>query len=166
MDRFALDAAYNLQSAERPAMTNARRFFLLLLPLLLSGQSISAPPPSVPKNYSSWAFPVMVRKSADDQAKSLAEELAKALGQNYSVMQSQENPTCDFWIEVDHWVPNPGEPGYVIVIQPGGAYIRASDDAQLKTAVAKIKALAIHRDKEVYLPIGILSSYPSIKVRS
>ena len=64
-----------------------------------------------------------------------------------------------FWVEVDGWTPDPGEDGYVAVIQPGGAYVRASNDAQLLEAIRNIEKTIIKKDEKVFLPTGILTSY-------
>jgi len=70
------------------------------------------------------------------------------------------NPVCCIWLEIGNWTPNPGGPGYVVVIQPGGAVIRASTDAQMTLALERLKQVRRIEGERVLLPLGLFTNYP------
>lgn len=110
-----------------------------------------------------WVLPVMFPQSASPSHKASAERLSKSLGQEVA-SPAVKNPVCCFWIEIDHWLPNPGQPGYVIILQKGGAVVRATDEEQLERAVAQIDSLRQVVAGKVLLPTNVLlSSYPVVQ---
>lgn len=103
-----------------------------------------------------FGMPVAVPPDASNEMKEQAERLSKILGhQENSVIFVKENPTCCFWME--GWSPNPGEDGYVVIIQPGGGRIIASSMAALKRAIDHIER--VRSPKTGAVPIGVLTSY-------
>ena len=108
-----------------------------------------------------WSLPVVVQSGSSAEAIKIAHDLAAAFGQR-GVAIMKGNPVCAFWIEVG-WKPNPGEQGYVIVVQPGGAYIRATDEAQLQAGVAELKKKIKIESGRYYVPTGMMTNYQTMK---
>jgi hypothetical protein len=104
-------------------------------------------------------FPIVaIAKTASDAQRAAAKEIADALGVNVvSVMD--KNPVCCVWLEVSGWTPNPGQAGYFIINQGGGSIISASDDQQLKKAVARFKESVRTGAEGVEVPVGMITSY-------
>ena len=72
-------------------------------------------------------FPVvMIPQGASVELERLAKEIAKTIGAA-SVGRAEQNPVCCVWLEINHWTPNSGSPGFIIVNQPGGTLIQASN---------------------------------------
>jgi hypothetical protein len=102
---------------------------------------------------------VAIPVDATDTHKAAAQELANALGIE-SIVTAKRNPVCCVWLEITAWTPNPGTPGYIIINQPGGSLISASDEKQLKIAVQRFKHTIVGIGKEAEVPNGLLTSFP------
>jgi hypothetical protein len=68
----------------------------------------------------------------------------------------KDNPVCCVWVEITNWTPNPGVAGYVIVNQPGGRIISASDLAQLRAAVQRFQQTIRKNGNSVEVLLGLL----------
>lgn len=107
-------------------------------------------------------FPiVMMPENAHEAHKQLARELAESLDIKF-VQEATTNPVCCVWVEISRYMPNPGSPGYVIIHQPGGSIISASNFDQLRLAVERIKKSIRRRNGEAEVPVGLTTSYPVI----
>ncbi len=107
-------------------------------------------------------FPmVRIPRTTDDKLKSLAKQIAVAIGVP-PVGRLDYNPVCCVWIQIVPWVPNPGTGGYLIINQPGGSIIQASDIDQMKQAVERFKSSIRMHDGKAEVPMGMLTNYPVI----
>jgi hypothetical protein len=110
-------------------------------------------------------YPVVgVSTDADDDVKSAASEIASAIRVDL-VIEGKTNPVCCVWIEISRWTPNPGTPGYIIVNQPGGSIITASNAEQLRLAVKRFKESIRVNDGEIQVPTGLLTNYSVVEDR-
>ncbi len=105
---------------------------------------------------------VMLPHGASAELESLAKEIAKTIGAA-SVGRARQNPVCCVWLEINHWTPNPGSPGFIIVNQPGGTLIQASNHEQMKLAVEKLKSVIRVRNGEAEVPMGLITNYKSVR---
>ena len=78
---------------------------------------------------------------------------------NPIVQAADRNPVCCVWLEITGWLPNPGQPGYIIVNQRGGSMIQASDGEQMRLAVERFAATAKRSADHVAVPAGLLTNY-------
>lgn len=118
------------------------------------------------RNVVKWVLPI-ASTEADDEISSRLLKLKDVLQNKFEVQQhNNRNPTCVFWVEVTNWNPNPGESGYVIVVQQGGAILLASDVRQLDLAIERIKNEIEIKSDGVYLPVGLLTNYPLVTPKS
>ena len=144
-----------------------RTAILILLSLGWPAHSLAAPPPEAAKEpeYTQLVPIVAVHARADAELLAAAKEIAEAMGgDKVGVLQVQGNPVCCVWIELNNWgEPNPGAAGYVIVNQPGGSIITASDKTQLKTAVARFKKSIRKKDGKTEVPGGLVTNYSVVK---
>jgi hypothetical protein len=118
---------------------------------------------SIERGHSSSAyarpFPIVfVPTGADSAHKKLAQEIAEAIGTK-AVAESKSNPVCCIWVEMNGYVPNPGDRGYVIINNGGGSLVSAADLNQLRAAVARFKKSIRRVDGNVEVPIGMLTNY-------
>jgi hypothetical protein len=108
----------------------------------------------------SGVFPVVISSKATAADRAQADRLAAIFGLSQAGI-ADTNPVCCFWVEIDGWKPNPGQPGYVVLFQPGGCVLRASNTEQLERAIAAIQSAAKIVDGKRTLPgNGLLTSYP------
>jgi signal transduction histidine kinase len=114
------------------------------------------------QTFAAWLWPVALPSDSSPEIKAAADRLSKALKNPLAVIQSERNPVCALWLEVGLWKPNPSTPGYVILIQPGGGQIIASDLKQLEKAISRLNQLKRIRNGKTELPIGVITSYPTI----
>ena len=111
-------------------------------------------------------FPIVgIPIGASIAHKAAANELAQALGASVQI-EAKANPACCVWLEITGWTPNPGAPGYIIVNQPGGSIVSASDEDQLKLAVQRFKNVMQKSGKDVLVPKGLLTNFPLAKFQS
>ena len=104
-------------------------------------------------------FPIVaVPVDASDAHKAAAKAVADAIGPGI-FSELKTNPVCCVWLEINGWMPNPGEPGYVIINQAGGSIISASNEEQLRAAVERFKASIRKNGDQVEVPAGLLTSY-------
>lgn len=116
-----------------------------------------------PKNsatFTPWPWPVALPTNSSAEIKAAANQLAKTLRTPLGVVLSSQNPGCAFWLEVGSWKPNPSTPGYIILIQPGGGLIMATDLKQLQRAIDQLKQKTRVRNGRTELPVGLITSYP------
>jgi hypothetical protein len=107
-------------------------------------------------------FPiVMLSEAKDDDLEGPAKEIARVLGIK-AIARAKSNPVCCVWVEISHWTPNPGAPGFFILNQPGGSIISASDLEQLTAAIARLKASVREHAGRIEVPMGLMTSYPVI----
>jgi len=121
---------------------------------------IVAADPSGQKTAPDFVAPypiVAVPTGATEAQKAAASDIAAAMGDT-GFVETDVNPVCCVWIEITGWTPNPGGGGYIIVNQPGGSIISASDVDQLRPAVERFKkSLRAHNG---LVPVGLLTNYP------
>lgn len=91
---------------------------------------------------------------------SIAEHLSTLIGHPRTAWKATRNPVCCFWVEINHWTAIPGQPGYVIVIHPGGSTLHASDLGQAREAVEFIEKHRRVIDGKVWLPLGVSTNFP------
>ena len=113
-----------------------------------------------------WVWPVAIREASSKELTQEAERLKKVLGVGLDILYAKQNPVCCIWLEIDNWLPNPGEPGYIIVIQGGGARVLATSPKELKSAIDAIEKNITTRDGKAFLPAGIISSYAIARTQS
>lgn len=114
-------------------------------------------------NYVAWPWQVAVNQSSTPEVQAAASRLSKSLKSQWgSVYKTNKNPGCCLWIDVGTWTPNPGEPGYLIMIQPGGAILMATNTKQLNIAIDKLTKIKRVRGKNTLLPMGVITNYPVI----
>ena len=127
--------------------------------VVLKGRA--ADPPQKSSQEYVRPFPgVFFPSNATEAHKAVAKEIAEALGNFASPMKT--NPTCCVWVELTGWAPNPGTTGYVIINQPGGSIINASDIDQLRAAMARIKKTLRKNGDQIEVPIGLMTNYPVV----
>ncbi|QDT21131.1 hypothetical protein [Gimesia chilikensis] len=114
------------------------------------------------QTFAAWPWPVALPSDSSPEIKTAADRLNKALKNPLNAIQTDQNPVCALWLEVGLWKPNPSTPGYVILIQPGGGQIIASDLKQLEKAISRLNQLKRIRNGKTELPIGVITSYPTI----
>lgn len=112
--------------------------------------------------FTAWPWPVALPSDSNPEIKAAADRLSKALKNPLNVIQTDQNPVCALWLEVGSWNPNPSTPGYVILIQPGGGQILASDLKLLEKAISRLNQQKRIRNGKTELPIGVITSYPTI----
>jgi hypothetical protein len=121
-----------------------------------AGSSVDSKSP-----YAPWVLPVMFPEGASPAVRSTAEKLSKILGQS-GASAGVKNPVCCFWVEITGWAPNPGQVGFVIIFQKGGAIIQASDEKRLEEAVRQVESIRKVKEGVVHLPTNLLlTSYPT-----
>jgi len=136
-------------------------FFALWSWLCVSATVQSASPEQASVDFTR-PFPiVMVPTMAGDEHRQLADVVAELIGVA-RVQESTTNPVCCIWLEINHYTPNPGSPGYTIINQPGGSIITASNIAQLRAAVERFKQSARQNNGHVEVPVGLMTSYPVV----
>ena len=106
-----------------------------------------------------WLLPVAVPRAQASQLATKASELREVLQVQLSVLEVDENPGCCIWLEVGLWSPEPDRPGYLVIIQPGGARLIASNIEQLDAAIDAIRNVMEVDEGQVLLPVGILTNY-------
>ncbi|MBN72000.1 MAG: hypothetical protein CME32_22305 [Gimesia sp.] len=112
--------------------------------------------------FTVWPWPVALPSDSNPEIKAAADRLSKALKNPLAVIQTDQNPVCALWLEVGSWNPNPSTPGYVILIQPGGGQIIATELKQLEKAISRLNQLKRIRNGKTELPIGVITSYSII----
>jgi hypothetical protein len=110
--------------------------------------------------YVEWMYPVAIQSSNDRKLQETGQRLVKILDTKISLLEANENPGCAFWLKVEKWAPNPGQAGYIIVIQPGGAILIASESSKLDAAVTRIEKMRKTVGGKIYLPLGLVTDYP------
>ncbi|QDT97559.1 hypothetical protein [Gimesia aquarii] len=114
-------------------------------------------------NYVTWPWQVAVNQSSTPEIQAAASRLSKSLKSKWgSIYKANKNPGCCLWIEVGTWTPNPGEPGYLIVIQPGGALLMSTNTKQLNLAIDRLTKIKRIQGENTMLPVGVITSYPVI----
>ncbi|WP_417384099.1 hypothetical protein [Gimesia sp.] len=136
--------------------------FGLLAITLSSSASVNGQQPTQEQapTFTSWLWPVAIPADSSTEIKAAADQLAKTLRTPLGVVLSSQNPGCAFWLEVGSWKPNPSTPGYIILIQPGGGLIMATDVKQLQRAIDQLKQKTRIRNGRTELPVGLITSYP------
>lgn len=63
------------------------------------------------------------------EVEALTKEIAQALQLPESAIafRGKRNPVCCIWFEINRFTPNPGQAGYMILNQPGGSLVTASN---------------------------------------
>jgi hypothetical protein len=117
--------------------------------LLIAGRTVAAAEPEP------WSLPVMFPENASPAHRETATRLSRILGQTVA-SSARTNPVCCFWLELDQWRPNPGEPFYVVTIQRGGAIIRASSVEELNRAVEHVGSVVRLIRQKACLPVGMV----------
>jgi hypothetical protein len=112
--------------------------------------------------YVLWTWPVASADSATKEERQLLRELNAVLDGKRDVIFQQTSPGCCLWVEVMNWKPNPGTDGYIVLIEGGGGWIRATNPEQLRLATRKLKEVVLKKQDGTYLPVGVFSSYPVV----
>ncbi len=142
-------------------MKNPWRFMLLAGAAVAT--AVSAEPRKHPEVAYGRPFPMVAcPERASDQVADAAKTIAELIGGNPEVQKRQGNPTCCVWLEVTGWNPTPGQGGYVIINQPGGSLISATNEQQLLKAVERFKAASRKGAEGVEVPMGIMTSFPVV----
>lgn len=138
--------------------------YLLVQSTVSAGDGTATPFAKEP-DYIPWKLPVAYPLSASDELKKHAAKLARLLSPRSvpADWEAKQNPICCFWIEVDSWHPDGANSGFVVLIQQGGAVLRASDVEQVAAAVRAIEKNIVMHGDQVYLPKGVITSYPVIE---
>lgn len=153
-------------------MTPKRFLSLILVPLMLliasAVFSIAADAPPTPNepSFVSWPWQVSIAPDTDSETQKVAADLAFALFREPPlaiVTKSPTNPVCCLRLEITRWTPNPGQPGYIILIQGGGGIVLASDVGQMNVAVEKLKSVIQWKEGKPHLPLGMLTNYPMMQ---
>ncbi|QDU93637.1 hypothetical protein [Lignipirellula cremea] len=138
-----------------------QRFVMLSLVMLGCATSLAAGPPDQGQEYIR-PFPIVALPlDASEAHLAAAQELADAL-EIRLVTRASKNPVCCIWVEISNWTPNPGAPGYLIVNQPGGSIVIASNEAQLAIAVKRFQSSMGGTGKEARVPPGLLTNFPIV----
>ncbi|QDT42841.1 hypothetical protein Pan241w_29300 [Gimesia alba] len=140
-------------------------FILFFLTIPFSARSqINSEIESAPQHtkYTNWPWPVAIPKTSSPEIISAAARLTKSLNNPLNVLQVTQNPGCALWLEVGSWKPNPSTPGYLILIQPGGGRIIASNLEQLQLAIHQLKQKTRIHDGKTELPVGVITNYSLI----
>ena len=120
----------------------------------------SRPTASDAAKYTRWSFPIAVSSSASAELHAVAQDVANLLGQP-SLLEVPTNPICCFWVQIDSWQPNPHTPGYVIIVQDGGAVLTASNIEQARLAVTALRRIARVSKGQVSLPrVALMTNLP------
>ena len=107
----------------------------------------------------SWSYGIATDQKQEPDLEKRFVRLQKALGAPLTTQyECKRNPVCCLW--VTFWKPNPSGDGYLILVQPGGAILMASDLTQFERAIERIEAEAVRKANEVHLPVGVMTSYP------
>lgn len=112
--------------------------------------------------YTVWPWPVALPPDSSPEIKAAANRLTKSLNNPLANLQTERNPVCALWLEIGTWKPHPSTPGYLILIQPGGGQIIATDLQQLERAIDQLNQKKRVRKGKIELPVGVLTSYPLI----
>ena len=112
-----------------------------------------------------WSYPVAFHEAAGKEVENIANELSQSLGMA-SAYKSKTSPGCCLWLEVEPWSISPAAPGYVIVIQHGGALVSATDVAQLKLAARRLGEIRKTNGDQILLPRGLVTNYPVANLNS
>lgn len=112
--------------------------------------------------YFQWVWPVTVEGDGKEVIEA-AGRLRDSLGVKFNLQTgAKQNPGCCFWIQITKWKPNPGKDGYVVIIQPGGAWLQASNVEQLQAAIKRVGEVARIENGKTELPVGMLTNYELI----
>lgn len=112
--------------------------------------------------YVTWPWPVAIPESSSADVEKIANDLRDDLHLKVAVLRARKNPVCALWLEITEWKPNPGRDGYIVVLQPAGGVIMASNAAQLELAAQRLTTLARVKGDSVELPVGLLTNYSII----
>ena len=113
-----------------------------------------------------WVLPVVNNEGGEELEERIT-KLKKILKNQieWKIGEKGRNPGCVFWVEITHWQPNPGQAGYVIIIQSGGSVLYASNLKQLDLAIERLETVRIVKPNGVYLPVGLLTNYRLIETQ-
>ena len=107
-----------------------------------------------------WRLPVAIAKDSKVELRELARDLALVVsaGANDLVLESESNPVCCFWIEIDSWLPSEAPGAFLVQIEDHGARIIASDLRQARLAVDAVRKATIKKQESAVLPKGLLTN--------
>ena len=103
-----------------------------------------------------WLWPVAVSPKETDETKLIAKQLALSL--NLGNVGVASEASCNLFIEIDSWTPSPRYSNFIIVLQPGGGIIRATDTTELRAAINALNDIKIQDGKYFDLPAPIVIS--------
>ncbi len=109
------------------------------------------------EKFIEWKLPVGFPKSSPAKVGTLATRLAKTL-KCLGTWENERNPGCCIWLDIGTWQRS-GEPRYLIVIQPAGGVILASDTRQLTLAIDKLEEVLRYEGDKVLVPVGLITNY-------
>ena len=143
---------------------------LILVASAAVATAVAAEPRKHPEVEYGRPFPwVACSDRASDQVENAAKTIAELIGAKLEVQKRERNPICCVWVEVTGWNPTPGQGGYVIINQPGGSLISATNEEQLLKAVERFKAASRKGAEGVEVPTGIMTNFrivpPEVEAR-
>jgi hypothetical protein len=141
----------------RKAMIRFAAAFIILFSIGAAISALGADKAKLETEYLQ-PFRIVSYSAAPKELPPLADDIAKFVGTPI-VMASDKNPVCCVRLEITGWTPNSGKGGYIIVNQPGGSIIQASDLEQMKLAVERFKSSAKKMEGHVLVPQGLLTNY-------
>jgi hypothetical protein len=114
--------------------------------------------------YVRWPWPIACSEKMPEEVVSRLDTLREIIGVKLRPQSSHKsNPVCCLWVEVGTWNPNPGRAGYVLIIQPGGGILIATNLKQLDIAITRLKEMRKIEDSEVRLPVGLSTNFQVIE---
>ena len=129
---------------------------VILLALVLYRDSKGQILPYEGKGVVRWLWPVAVSPKETDETKLVAKELAKSLNVGNSGIALEAS--CNLFIEIDSWKPAPRIANFVIILQPGGGIIRATDTTELRAAIHALNEIKVQDGQFFDLPAPIVIS--------
>ena len=108
------------------------------------------------RQVTTWFWPVTVSSNESDETKRLAKQLARDLkGLGYSET-TEGGPGCALHIDIDSWQPSPRYANFIIVLQPGGGLIHATDTNELRAAIEALNKRKVKNGNYFDLPVPIV----------
>src|SRR5262245_10980911 len=112
--------------------------------------------------YVMWPWPVATSEKATSEQRQIVAELNSVLDRKGGILLQKDSPGCCLWVDIVNWKPNPGQDAYIVLIEGGGGWIRATNSEQLRLAIHRLEGVALRKNGGTHLPIGLLTNYPLV----
>ncbi len=110
--------------------------------------------------YTTWIWPVTGPKGRPKEELQLLETLRTVVGSKLKLQDEPEKSIgCCLWVEVADGVSEINDEGYVILLQRGGGWLKATSTKQLEAAIERLRKVSQVRDGTVHLPLGVLTNH-------